>query len=317
MFAGIPMKEDASLFAAIDLGSNAFRLMIGQSVRSRKGFMIQEVKTLREPVRLAEGFDGGTLDEMALDRGWQALARFGKKLRGFEAGKVRAVATSAVREADNAQLFLHSAERHLGFRIDVISGHEEAQLVYAGVAHTLPGAEDMRLVVDIGGGSTELILGQGSQPLLTESIAIGSGSLGARYFPDGRIAPGALQEAERVAILQFEKVARRYRAQGWQQTIGSSGTARMLAKVLKANRLNDFGQDGITYGGLLRLSLLLLKVKNVQQLKLAGLQPHRQSILPGGLVLMLAAFKVFGISQMAPSEPGLRLGVLHGLMSRH
>ncbi|HEX4551219.1 Ppx/GppA family phosphatase [Pseudomonas sp.] len=311
------MKEDASLFAAIDLGSNAFRLMIGQSVRSRKGLMIQEVKTLREPVRLAEGFDGGALDEMALDRGWQALARFGKKLRGFEAGKVRAVATSAVREADNAQLFLHSAERHLGFRIDVISGHEEAQLVYAGVAHSLPGAEDMRLVVDIGGGSTELILGQGAQPLLTESIAIGSGTLGARYFPDGRIAPGALQEAERVAILQFEKVARRYRAQGWQQTIGSSGTARMLAKVLKANRLNDFGQDGITYGGLLRLSLLLLKVKNVQQLKLAGLQPHRQSILPGGLVLMLAAFKVFGISQMAPSEPGLRLGVLHGLMSRH
>lgn len=317
MLAGIPMKEDASLFAAIDLGSNAFRLMIGQSVRSRKGFMIQEVKTLREPVRLAEGFDGGALDEMALDRGWQALARFGKKLRGFEAGKVRAVATSAVREADNAQLFLHSAERHLGFRIDVISGHEEAQLVYAGVAHSLPDAQDMRLVVDIGGGSTELILGQGSQPLLTESIAIGSGTLGARYFPDGRIAPGALQEAERVAILQFEKVARRYRAQGWQQTIGSSGTARMLAKVLKADRLNDFGQDGITYGGLLRLSLLLLKVKNVQQLKLAGLQPHRQSILPGGLVLMLAAFKVFGISQMAPSEPGLRLGVLHELMSRH
>ncbi|CAI8981455.1 Ppx/GppA family phosphatase [Pseudomonas sp. IT-P260] len=311
------MKQDASLFAAIDLGSNAFRLMIGQSIRSRQGLMIQEVKTLREPVRLAEGFEGGALDALALDRGWQALARFGKKLRGFEAGKVRAVATSAVREADNAQLFLHSAERHLGFRIDVISGHEEAQLVYAGVAHSLPGAEDMRLVVDIGGGSTELILGQGSQPLLTESIAIGSGTLGARYFPDGRIAPGALQEAERVAILQFEKVARRYRAQGWQQTIGSSGTARMLAKVLKANRLNDFGQDGITYGGLLRLSLLLLKVKNVQQLKLAGLQPHRQSILPGGLVLMLAAFKAFGISQMAPSEPGLRLGVLHGLMSRH
>ena len=311
------MKEDASLFAAIDLGSNAFRMMIGQSVRSRKGFMIQEVKTLREPVRLAEGFDGGALDEMALDRGWQALARFGKKLRGFEAGRVRAVATSAVREADNSKLFLASAERHLGFRIDVISGHEEARLVYAGVAHALPAAEDMRLVVDIGGGSTELILGQGSQPLLTESIAIGSGTLGARYFPDGRISPGALQEAERVAILQFEKVARRYRAQGWQQTIGSSGTARMLAKVLKANRLNDFGQDGITYAGLLRLSLLLLKVTNVQQLKLAGLQPHRQSILPGGLVLMLAAFKVFGISQMVPSEPGLRLGVLHGLMSNH
>ena len=311
------MKGDASLFAAIDLGSNAFRMMIGQSVRRNQGFMIQEVKTLREPVRLAEGFQGGALDELALDRGWQALARFGKKLRGFEAGRVRAVATSAVREADNAQLFLASAERHLGFRIDVISGHEEAQLVYAGVAHTIPSTESMRLVVDIGGGSTELILGRGTQPLLTESIAIGSGTFGARYFQGGCISTKALLEAERVATLQFEKVTRRYRALGWQQTIGSSGTARMLAKVLKANGLNDDGQSGITYGGLLRLSLRLLEVGHVKQLKLAGLPPHRLSILPGGLVLMLAAFKVFGISHMSPSEPGLRLGVLHGLMSKH
>jgi exopolyphosphatase/guanosine-5'-triphosphate,3'-diphosphate pyrophosphatase len=311
------MKGDASLFAAIDLGSNAFRLMIGQSVRRNQQLMIQEVKTLREPVRLAEGFQGGALDELALDRGWQALARFGKKLRGFEAGRVRAVATSAVRQADNAPLFLASAERHLGFRIDVISGHEEAQLVYAGVTHTLPDTERMRLVVDIGGGSTELILGKGAQPLLTESIAVGSGTVGARYFPGGAISAQALLEAERVATLQFERVARRYRAQGWQQVIGSSGTARMLAKVLKANGLNDYGQSGVTYGGLLRLSLRLLEVGHVKQLKLAGLQAHRLSILPGGLVLMLAAFKVFGVSHMTPSEPGLRFGVLHGLMSKH
>ncbi|MGF6124907.1 exopolyphosphatase/guanosine-5'-triphosphate,3'-diphosphate pyrophosphatase [Pseudomonas frederiksbergensis] len=311
------MKGDASLFAAIDLGSNAFRMMIGQSVRRNQQFVIQEVKTLREPVRLAEGFQGGALDELALDRGWQALARFGKKLRGFESCRVRAVATSAVREADNAQLFLASAERHLGFRIDVISGQEEAHLVYAGVAHTLPAAQSQRLVVDIGGGSTELILGRGTQPLVTESIAIGSGTFGSRYFHGGRITAQALLEAERVASLEFEKIARRYRALGWQQTIGSSGTARMLAKVLKANGLNDDGQSGITYGGLLRLSLRLLEVGHVKQLKLAGLQTHRLSILPGGLVVMLAAFKVFGISHMTPSEPGLRFGVMHGLMSQH
>ncbi|WP_392889434.1 Ppx/GppA family phosphatase [Pseudomonas migulae] len=310
------MKGDASLFAAIDLGSNAFRLMIGQSVKRNQQLVIQEVKTLREPVRLTEGFQGGALDEMALDRGWQALARFGKKLRGFEPGRVRAVATSAVREADNAPLFLASAERHLGFRIDVISGHEEARLVYAGVAHTVPGTERKRLVIDVGGGSTELILGQGAQPLLTESIAIGSGTFGARYFQGGRITAPALLEAERVATLQFERVARRYRSLGWQQVIGSSGTARMLAKVLKANGLNDEGQNGITYSGLLRLSLRLLEVGHVNQLRLAGLQSHRLSILPGGLVLMLAAFKVFGVSHMTPSEPGLRFGVLHGLMSR-
>ncbi|WP_028682938.1 Ppx/GppA family phosphatase [Pseudomonas chlororaphis] len=308
------MKGDASLFAAIDLGSNAFRLMIGQPVRRSQGVMIQEVKTLREPVRLAEGFQEGALDALALDRGWQALARFGKKLRGFEAGRVRAVATSAVREADNAPLFLASAERHLGFRIDVISGHEEARLVYAGVAHTVPGSESMRLVVDIGGGSTELILGQGAQPLLTESIAIGSATFGARYFPGGAVSAHALQETERLASLKFEKVARHYRQLGWQQAIGSSGTTRFLAKVLKANGLNDDGQDGITYGGLLRLSLRLLQAGHVKRLRLAGLQSHRLSILPGGLAVMLAAFKVFGVTHMTPSEPGLRFGVLHGLI---
>ncbi|MNQ63485.1 Guanosine-5'-triphosphate,3'-diphosphate pyrophosphatase [compost metagenome] len=308
--------KDAPLFAAIDLGSNAFRLMIGQSVRRNQQMVIQEVKTLREPVRLAEGLQGGALDELALDRGWQALARFGKKLRGFEAGRVRAVATSAVREADNAPLFLASAERHLGFRIDVISGHEEAQLVYAGVAHTLP-AQTTRLVVDIGGGSTEMIIGRGDQLLVTESIAIGSGTFGAHYFHGGRIVAEALLEAERAATVQFERIARRYRAMGWQQAVGSSGTARMLAKVLKANGLNDDGQSGITYGGLLRLSLRLLEVKHVKHLKLAGLPIHRLSILPGGLVVMLAAFKVFGITHMIASEPGLRFGVLHGLMSKH
>ncbi|MCP1418264.1 exopolyphosphatase/guanosine-5'-triphosphate,3'-diphosphate pyrophosphatase [Pseudomonas laurylsulfativorans] len=308
--------KDAPLFAAIDLGSNAFRLMIGQSVRRNQQMVIQEVKTLREPVRLAEGLQGGALDELALDRGWQALARFGKKLRGFEARRVRAVATSAVREADNAPLFLASAERHLGFRIDVISGHEEAQLVYAGVAHTLP-AQTTRLVVDIGGGSTEMIIGRGDQLLVTESIAIGSGTFGAHYFHGGRIVAQALLEAERAATVQFERIARRYRAMGWQQAIGSSGTARMLAKVLKANGLNDDDQSGITYGGLLRLSLRLLEVKHVKHLKLAGLPTHRLSILPGGLVVMLAAFKVFGITHMIASEPGLRFGVLHGLMSKH
>ncbi|WP_103309445.1 MULTISPECIES: Ppx/GppA family phosphatase [unclassified Pseudomonas] len=311
------MKGDAPLFAAIDLGSNAFRLIIGQSVKRNRQRVIQEVKTLREPVRLAEGLQAGALDELALDRGWQALARFGKKLRGFEAGRVRAVATSAVREAANAQLFLASAERHLGFRIDVLSGHEEARLVYAGVAHAVPGVERTRLVVDIGGGSTELILGQGAQPLLTESIAIGSGTFGARYFAGGRITAQALLEAERVAVLQFEAMAARYRAQGWQQVIGSSGTARMLAKVLKANGLNDVGQGGITYSGLLRLSLRLLEVGHVDRLRLAGLQSHRLGILPGGLAIMLAAFKVFGVTDMIVCEAGLRFGVLHDLMHKH
>lgn len=170
------MKGNASLFAAVDLGSNAFRMMIGQQVKHDQRFVIQHVKTLREPVRLAEGLQGKALDTFALERGWLALERFGKQLRNFEAGRVRAVATSAVRQAINGDIFLAGAEQRLGFRIDVISGREEAKLVYAGVAHTMPSAEAVRLVVDIGGGSTELIVGQGDRPLLTESIAIGSGT---------------------------------------------------------------------------------------------------------------------------------------------
>ncbi|VVO26630.1 Ppx/GppA family phosphatase [Pseudomonas fluorescens] len=308
------MKGDASLFAAVDLGSNAFRMMIGQQVKRNQRLVIQEVKTFREPVRLADGFQGKALDGLALERGWLALERFGKQLRNFEAGRVRAVATSAVREANNCDVFLAGAEQRLGFRIDVISGREEAKLVYAGVAHTMPSAQVLRLVVDIGGGSTELIVGQGDRPLLTESIAIGSGSFSKRYFVGGFIDSRSLQEAERIASDKIEKVAHRYRKLGWEQAIGSSGTARMLAKVLKANGLNAYGQDGITYAGLLRLSICLLEAGHVKQLKLAGMQAQRLSTLPGGLAVMLAAFKVLGIEEMIPSEPGLRMGVLHGLM---
>ncbi|MDE1166460.1 MAG: Ppx/GppA family phosphatase [Pseudomonas sp.] len=308
------MKE-TSLFAAVDLGSNAFRMMIGQPVKRDRRLCIQEVKTLREPVRLAEGFQGKTLDTLALERGWLALERFGKRLRHFDAGHVRAVATSAVRDADNSALFLAGAEERLGFPIDVITGHQEAHLVYAGVAQALDCAQSTRLVVDIGGGSTELIIGQGNRPLLAESLAIGSGTFGQRFFSGGYVNSYSLQEAERVAGLQFERVARRYRELGWQQAIGSSGTARMLAKVLKANGLNDYGQGGITYAGLLRLSVRLLEVGRVDHLRMLGLQPHKVSTLPGGLAVMLAVFKVFGIDRMSPSEPGLRLGLLHGLMS--
>jgi exopolyphosphatase/guanosine-5'-triphosphate,3'-diphosphate pyrophosphatase len=311
------LKSDTPLFAAVDLGSNAFRMMIGQPVKRDQRMVIQEVKTLREPVRLAEGFQGRALDNLALERGWLALERFGKRLRHFEAGRVRAVATSAVREAENGGLFLKGAQERLGFPIDVISGREEAKLVYAGVAHTMPDAEIPRLVVDIGGGSTELIVGQGERPLLAQSIAIGSGTFSKRYFPGGHISALAMQEAERAAIERFEKVAQRYRKLGWQQAIGSSGTARMLAKLIKLNGLNSFGETGITYAALLRLSVCLLEAGNVQQLRLVGLQSQRMSTLPGGLAIMLAAFKVFAIEDMQPSEPGLRMGVLHGLLGLH
>lgn len=315
------MKASAPLFAAVDLGSNAFRMTIGQQVMCDRQRVIRKVKSLREPVRLAEGLQGNALDKLALQRGWQALERFGKHLSGFKEGQVRAVATSAVRQARNAAIFLEGAEARLGFPIDVISGHEEAQLVYSGIAHSMPCDKTTRLVVDIGGGSTELIVGRGKQPIYTESLAIGSGTFGKRFFPAGRVDSRALQLAEQTACSQFADVASQIGEHAWHAAIGSSGTARMLARVLKVNGLNDGGRDGITYAGLLRLSLALLDAGQVKRLRLAGVQEHRQNMLPGGLAIMLAAFKVFGIEDMTPSEPGLRFGLLHSLMgnasSRH
>jgi len=308
------MASPSPLFAAVDLGSNAFRMMIVQQVVQDKKRVIQKVETLREPVRLSEGLQGMALDTPALERGWRALERFGKRLRGFEAGRVRAVATNTVRVAQNAAEFLAEAEQRLGFRIDVISGHEEARLVYAGIAHTMPDPNMSRLVVDIGGGSTELIVGCGDRPLLMESVPIGSGVFSKRYFADGCISSRALQLAEMAASDEIDKVAHRYREHAWQQVIGSSGTARMLAKVLKANGLNDGARSSITYQGLLRLSIRMLEAGRIEQLKLSGLQAERSSTLPGGVAVMLAAFKVLGIDEMMASEPGLRLGVLHSLM---
>ena len=275
---------------------------------------IVAVDTLREPVRLCEGLDGDALDSESLQRGWQALSKFGQRLKGFHASRVRAVATNTVRVAANAHEFLAQAEERLGFSIDVISGHEEARLVYAGVAHALPRRESIPLVVDIGGGSTELVIGRGKTPILTESLPIGSGTLTRRFFPNGVITSQAFQQAEMFATREVEKVASHYREHGWEIAIGSSGSARALAKVLKTCKLNDNDQPGISYQGLLRLSLRLLEAGHIDHLYLPDFPAHRKPVLPGGLAIMLAVFKALGLDQMVPSGPALRLGVLHTLV---
>jgi exopolyphosphatase/guanosine-5'-triphosphate,3'-diphosphate pyrophosphatase len=301
-------------YAAVDLGSNAFRMMIGQRAPTGLSPVIKEVASFREPVRLSHGLRGSELDDSSLERGWRALERFGKRLRGFEPSRVRAVATNTVRVASNATVFLAKAEQRLGFQIDVISGHEEARLVYAGIAHTMPDANTTRLVIDIGGGSTELAIGQGERLLTVGSVPIGSGAFSKRFFPDGVLDARRMQLAERVAGEEIGKVVAQFRDYHWQRAIGSSGTARVLARVLQCNGLNPRGRSTITYEGLLRLSLRLLEAGHLRGLQLAGVKRHRLEALPGGLAVMLAVFKVFGIDELLPSEPGLRFGVLHGLM---
>jgi exopolyphosphatase/guanosine-5'-triphosphate,3'-diphosphate pyrophosphatase len=227
------------LVAAVDLGSNSFRLQVGRVVDDQ----IYPLDSLKEPVRLAAGLTAQkTLDGPSQLRALEALARFGERLRGFDAGAVRAVATNALRVAKNAPQFLAQAEAALGFPIEIIAGREEARLIYLGVAHTLPNPRTQQLVVDIGGGSTEFIIGRDIQPIELESLYMGCVGFSLKYFPRGRIEKSGMKAAELAARKELEAIVRQYRKTGWEEAVGSSGTAKALADILELNGLSGAGE---------------------------------------------------------------------------
>jgi exopolyphosphatase/guanosine-5'-triphosphate,3'-diphosphate pyrophosphatase len=298
------------MIAAVDLGSNSFRLQIGKVV----GNLIYPLDSLKEPVRLAAGLTAAKqLDRAAQLRALDTLSRFGERLRGFEAKTVRAVATNTLRVAKNAARFLPEAEAALGFPIEVISGREEARLIYLGVAHSLVNPGRQRLIVDIGGGSTEFIIGQGFKPQLLESLYMGCVSYSLRYFPDGKVNKKRMKEAELAARRELQAIVQPYREAGWEEAVGSSGTAKALAEMLE---LNDLATDGISRAGLGELRDKLLRVGDASRLKLEGLRGDRIPVLPGGLAIMSAIFKEFDLERMMFSEGALRQGVLYDLLGR-
>ncbi|MBM3391660.1 MAG: exopolyphosphatase [Betaproteobacteria bacterium] len=299
------------LVAAVDLGSNSFRLQVGRVVDDQ----IYPLDSLKEPVRLAAGLTAQkTLDGPSQLRALEALARFGERLRGFDAGAVRAVATNALRVAKNAPQFLAQAEAALGFPIEIIAGREEARLIFLGVAHTLPNPRTQQLVVDIGGGSTEFIIGRNIEPIELESLYMGCVGFSLQYFPRGRIEKSGMKAAELAARKELQAIVRQYKKTGWEAAVGSSGTAKALADILEMNGLSD---AGITRDGLERLRALLLHAGDTGRLALQGLRPDRIPVLPGGLAIMLAVFKEFGLERMTFSEGALRLGVLYDLLGRY
>lgn len=299
------------LIAAVDLGSNSFRLQVGRVV----GNQIYPLDGLKDAVRLAAGLTPGKLlDEAAQQRGLAALARFGERLRGFPPDAVRAVATNTLRVAKNAQEFLEHAEMALGFPIEVIAGREEARLIYLGVAHTLPNPQRQQLVVDIGGGSTEFIIGRNIQPIALESLYMGCVSFTLRFFPNGKVDRRSMREAELAARRELQTIVAPYRAVGWEEAVGSSGTAKAIVDLIEQN---GFASEGITRSGLDRLRDALIDAGGTQRLKLAGLRSDRTAVLPGGIAIMSAVFKEFGLEQMVFSEGALRLGVLYDLLGRY
>ncbi|HSW04143.1 Ppx/GppA phosphatase family protein [Aquabacterium sp.] len=296
--------------AAIDMGSNSFRLEIGQLQHGR----YRRIAYLKETVRLGGGLDAnGYLTEEAAQRGLACLARFAERLQGFEAAQVRAVATQTLREARNRDAFLVRAEAALGMPIEVISGREEARLIYAGVAHLQP-SDATRLVIDIGGRSTEMILGQGRVPLAAESFKVGSVSLSMRWFPEGRFTERMFRDAQVAAGAELEEALQPFAPQHWQVALGSSGTVGAVSQVLQAAGLSD---GAVTPDGLRWCIAQCLAAGQVDKLKLPSLSEDRKAIIGGGLSLLYTLVTHFGIEALQPAKGALRQGVIVDLHERH
>lgn len=296
--------------ASIDIGSNSFRLEIGQIQHGR----YRRIAYLKETVRLGAGLDdGGYLLEDAARRGLDCLARFAARLQGFEAAQVRAVATQTLREARNRDAFLARAEGALGFPIEVISGREEARLIYAGVARLQP-SDQPRLVVDIGGRSTEMILGTGTVPRVAESFKVGSVSLSMRWFPDGRFTEEAFRNAQVAAGAELEEALEPFAPQHWRQALGSSGTAGAVSQVLAATGQTD---GRITAEGLRWCIAQCLAAGSADRLDLPSLSEDRRPIIGGGLSLLYTLLTHFGIAELLPAKGALRQGVIVDLHERH
>jgi exopolyphosphatase/guanosine-5'-triphosphate,3'-diphosphate pyrophosphatase len=298
------------ILAAVDLGSNSFHLQVGRAVDGQ----IYTLDSLREGVRLGAGLTSDKrLDRATQTRALETLSRFGERLRGLPRKAVRAVGTNTLRVAKNAPQFLREARAALGFPIEVISGREEARLIYLGVAHSLPPAAHARLVVDVGGGSTEFIIGTGYEPRLTESLYMGCVSWSLRYFEGGRIDKPRMKAAELAARQELSGMVRAYRAQGWHEAVGSSGTARAIETILVEC---GFTESGITRDGLDRLRSLLIRHERAAPGDIAGLGENRAAVLPGGVAILGAVLEELAIENMTVSDGALRHGVLYDLLGR-
>ena len=299
--------------AAVDLGSNSFRLQVGRVVDDQ----IYTLDSMKSAVRLASGLNADKrLDEPSQARALLALRNFGERLRGLDPGAVRVVATNTLRVAKNAAEFLPLAEEALGFPIEIIAGREEARLIYIGASHSLPSAPHKRLVIDIGGGSTEFIIGKRHEPQLMESLYMGCVSYTQRFFPDRKIDKKRLRDAQVAAAKEIELIAHDYQRLGWKEAVGSSGSARAIADVLEMNGMNPNGESGITREGLDKLCALLVKAGSAEALDLPGVRSDRLPVLPGGIAIMSAIFEELGIERMTYADGALRLGVLYDLLGR-
>lgn len=309
--APLAAKAPRQRLAAIDLGSNSFHLLVANFQEGR----LQAVSRLGEKVQLAAGLDKtDRLSEAAIQRALRCLARFVPLLGDVAPGRLRVVGTSALRTARNRQAFVERAESLLGCPIEIIDGREEARLIYLGAAHAL--AENgKRLIIDIGGGSTEFAIGENFAPLHLESLDIGCVTFTRRHFSDGVINEASMGRAEQAAKAACSRVSRAYQAFGWTDPVGSSGTIKAVASVLATS--NDDADEGtITRQGLLDLRQRLIAFRQLDNVAMEGLKCDRARIFPAGVAILGAIFESFGLTRLRYADGALREGVLYDMVER-
>jgi len=298
------------VLAAVDLGSNSFHMVVA---RYSHGQLVI-IDRLREMVRLAAGVgEDGRFDKEVAARAIACLERFGQRLRDMHARSVRVVGTNALRIARRKQAFLERAREALGHPIEIVSGMEEARLIYSGVAHNLPNEPGRRLVIDIGGGSTELIIGEGYEPLQLESLQMGCVSLSQRFFSDGRLSAKRVERARLAARLELEPIQAAFLRRGWERAVGSSGSVRAIGESI---RELDPAATGITPQGLKRLLQELEQAGHLRELELDAVTDERRPVFPGAVVILTEIIEALGIQHLRLVEGALRDGLLHDMVGR-
>ncbi|MEE2901895.1 MAG: exopolyphosphatase [Myxococcota bacterium] len=296
--------------AAVDLGSNSFHMIVARLEDDR----LKIIDRLRDRVQLAAGFDKrGNITAEAEARALECLEQFGQRVRELKVGRVRAVGTNALRKAKNGRAFLKKAGKVLGHPIEIIAGREEARLIYLGVIQTLSLDTKRKFVVDIGGGSTECIVGDGAEIFEADSLFMGCVSYSKRFFVDGYITEENFEQAEVAARAELRPLVAIYRSRGWDAAIGCSGTIHAVQKILKANR---WSQGTITKKSVKLLKRSLIECGHVDELDIPGLLENRKSVIAGGVAILRAVFSVMKIEEMTPSPGALREGVLFDLVGR-
>lgn len=296
--------------AAVDLGSNSFHMIVSKLQDGQ----LHTIDRMRETVRLAGGLDvRRQLTEAASQRAIDCLQRFGQRLREMPRGSVRAVGTNTLRRAKNSADFLHRAVAALGHPIEIISGIEEARLIYLGVAQSLEPGHQKRLVIDIGGGSTELIIGTGTTPLKKESLHMGCVSMSEQHFPGRIINAKRMKRAVIAAQLELESIWQDFSIGEWQQAVGSSGTIRAVFKAIQSR---GWSNTQITAASIDQLVDYLIEAGDIEQIQIPELGPDRLPVFPGGVAIVQAAFKTLGIEALQVSEGALREGLLYDLVGR-